>query len=388
MRERGIFILTAKTSEGQIIVLTRKLEREKLRRWRQSQLFYCQQCNTQVQLKVGDIKIPHFSHMKDASCSTLFSEGESQEHLRGKQQLYGFLQQYAKNVELEPFLKMLSQRPDILVTTPSESIPIEFQCSTIPIADIESRSDGYRSIGMNPIWILHTPAKFICEPVGVGVFYLSRFHESLLTFTSPEGLTLLTYNPQTELFHYFTSLICIAGKRYIGIHRTLPLSLQVFPFARPKAPSKNEIIQYTAIYSSLRTQFLQSRILLNRKGVNDSFLRMCYEMRILPADLPQWIGLPVPFNNEFREHDCEWQLAFLYHMRRKGINIMEITNGQVRRYIYQMDGSSDGQQKACFAYLEYLRSVGVDSSKKSTVINEEKVFDLFSERFLAKRREN
>lgn len=326
--------------------------------------------------------------MKDASCSTLFSEGESQEHLRGKQQLYGLLQQHVKKVELEPFLKMLSQRPDILVTTQSESIPIEFQCSTIPISAIESRSDGYRSSGMKPIWILHTPAKVIREPVGVGLFQLSKFHESFLTFTSPEGLTLLTYNPQTERFHYLTSLVCIAGKRYIGIHRTLSLSLQVFPFARPKAPSKNEIRQYSAIYSSVRTQFLQSRILLNRKGVNDPFLRMCYEIRILPANLPQWIGLPVPFNNEFREHDCEWQLAFLYHMRRAGINIMEITKGQVRRYISRLVGSSEGQQKACFAYLEFLRSVGVNSFKESVVINEEKIFELFSERFLAKRREN
>ena len=359
-----------------------------MRQWRQSQLFYCQQCNTQVQLKVGDIIIPHFSHMKDASCSTLFSEGESQEHLRGKQQLYGFLQQYAKNVELEPFLKKLAQRPDILLTTPTESIPIEFQCSTIPIADIESRSDGYRSIGMNPIWILHTPAKFVHAPVGIGVFHLSKFHESFLTNTSPEGLTLLTYNPQTERFHYLTSLICIAGKRYIGMHRTLPLSLQVFPFARPKAPSKNEIRKYTAIYISMRTQFIQSCILLNRKGVNNPFLRMCYEMRTLPVHLPQWIGLPVLFNNIFKEHDCEWQLAFLYHMRREGINIMEITNSQVRRYVSRLNGSSEGQLKACLAYLKYLRFIGVHSIKDSTVISEEEIFELLSGRFLAKRSEN
>ena len=96
--------------------------------------------------------------------------------------------------------------------------------------------------GMKPIWILHTPAKFSTLPEGVGIFHFSRFHESFFTHTSPEGYLLLTYNPQTERFHYFTSLIHVAGKRYIGIHRTLPLSMQVFPFARPKTPSKIEII--------------------------------------------------------------------------------------------------------------------------------------------------
>ena len=196
-------ILTAKTEEGKLIVLTPELERERLRKWRKLRLFFCPQCNFPVQLKVGDITIPHFAHLKDSVCTTLFSEGESHNHLQGKQQLYGFFQKYAQLVELEPFLKTVSQRPDILVTTKSESIPIEFQCSTIPVTDIESRSAGYRSIEMKPIWILHTPAKFSTLPVGVGTFYFSRFHESFLTHTSPEGYLLLTYNPQTERFRLF-----------------------------------------------------------------------------------------------------------------------------------------------------------------------------------------
>ena len=210
-----------------------------------------------------------------------------------------FFQKHAELVELEPFLKMVSQRPDILVTTQSESIPIEFQCSTIPVADIESRSAGYRSTGMKPIWILHTPAKFSTLPVGVGIFHFSRFHESFLTHTSPEGYLLLTYNPQTERFHYFTSLIHVAGKRYIGIHRTLPLSMQVFPFARPKTPSEIEIHRYAALYLSMRNQFLQSRVLLNRRGVNNPFLRMCYELRVIPCESSKmdWIACSFSVNH-------------------------------------------------------------------------------------------
>ena len=259
-------------------------------------------------------------------------------------------------VELEPFLKMLSQRPDILVTTQSESIPIEFQCSTIPVTDIESRSAGYRSIGMKPIWILHTPAKFSTLPVGVGIFHFSRFHESFFTHTSPEGYLLLTYNPQTERFHYFTSLIHVAGKRYIGIHRTLPLSMQVFPFARPKTPSEVEIHRYVALYLSMRNQFFQSRVLLNKKGVNDPFLRMCYELRVIPTNLPKWIGLPVLFSESFREHDCEWQLAFLYYLRRKGISFRSISRSQVRKYVSRLEEPSEEKVKACMAYRDFLIS--------------------------------
>jgi competence protein CoiA len=339
-------------------------------------------------LKVGDIIIPHFAHMKDASCSSLFSEGESLEHLRGKQQLYEFLQQHTKDVELEPFLKMLSQRPDILITTQTDSIPIEFQCSTIPVADIESRTAGYRSTGMKPIWILHTPAKFSSLPGGVGIFLFSKFHENFFTFATPEGHLLLTYNPQTEHFHYFTSLIHVAGKRYIGIHRTLPLSLQQFPFARPKVPSKDEIRQYAIIYSTMRTQFLQSRVLLNKKGVNNPFLRMCYEMRLMPVNLPIWIGLPVPFSDTFRVHDCEWQLALFYYMRRQGIDLEEVSKSQIRKFVSRLERPSEGQEKACLAYLEFLKSAGINSTQNSAVLNEEKVFSLFSERFLANGYEN
>jgi competence protein CoiA len=381
-------ILTAKTEEGKLIVLTRDLERERLRKWRKSRLFYCPQCDYPVRLKVGDITIPHFAHMKDASCATLFSEGESHHHLQGKQQLYGFFQKHAKLVDLEPFLKMVSQRPDLLVTTQTESIPIEFQCSTIPVTDIESRSAGYHSIGMKPIWILHTPAKFSTLSVGVGTFHLSRFHESFFTHTSPESYLLLTYNPQTERFHYFTSLLHVAGKRYIGIHRTLPLSMQVFPFARPNAPSEVEIYRFVALYLSIRNQFVQSRVLLNKRGVNDPFLRMCYELRVIPANLPKWIGLPVPFSESFREHDCEWQLAFIYYLKRKGISLRSVSGSQVRKYVSRLVGPSENQEKACMAYRDFLISENVYTYPKEAVIEEEKIFQLISERLLAKRYEN
>jgi competence protein CoiA len=337
---------------------------------------------------VGDIIIPHFAHMKDAACATFFSEGESHNHLRGKQQLYGFFQKYAQLVELEPFLKMLSQRPDILVTTQSESIPIEFQCSTIPITDIVSRSAGYRSTGMKPIWILHTPAKFSALPVGVGIFHFSRFHESFFTHTSPEGYLLLTYNPQTERFHYYTSLIHVAGKRYIGIHRTLPLSIQVFPFAQPKTPSKVEIRRYVALYLSMRNQFLQSRVLLNRKGVNDPFLRMCYELHVIPANLPKWIGLPVAFSESFREHDCEWQLAFIYYLRRKAFSFRAISSTQIKKYVSQLEEPSEGKEKACMTYRDFLNSIDVDSNQKVAGFAEGKINQLIAERLLAKRYEN
>lgn len=373
---------------GDLLTLTQELTKDQLKTWRRSQLFYCPQCDSPVQLKVGDIVIPHFAHEKDTACSSNFSEGETKEHLLGKQQLYLFLQKQTKHVELEPFMRMLSQRPDLLVMTSSGTTPIEFQCSTIPVSDIESRSDGYRSIGMKPIWILNTPTKFSEFPYGVGTFYFSRFHESFFTHIHPEGYTFLTYNPQKERFHYFSNLVHVAGKRYIGIHRSLSLGKQTFPFARPKTPSTEELSLYISNYLAMRDNFLETRILLNRRGVNDPFLKMCYEMRMHPTNLPQWIGLPVAHSESFREHDCEWQLGLVYFMRRKGICFRDLTESQIHSYTSKIEGPSIGREKACLAYRDFLIAEGIESFQNRPIIDEIIISKVMAERLLAKRYEN
>ena len=178
-----ISILTAKHEDGTIVILSATMKREQLREWRRSTSFYCPQCNDSVQLKVGDVVIPHFAHKKDKSCSASFSEGESKEHLQGKQHLFSFFEKIGVGVKLEPYFTVLAQRPDLLVTTKTEKIPIEFQCSTIPIRLIESRTAGYKKAGMSPIWILQTPSNLTTLPQGVGIFQLSEFEKSFITET-------------------------------------------------------------------------------------------------------------------------------------------------------------------------------------------------------------
>ena len=362
--------------------------KHQLREWRKSTEFSCPQCSMPVHLKVGDIVIPHFAHQQEASCSTMFSEGESQEHLEGKRQLYEFFLTKVDDVALEPYFKLLEQRPDLLITTRSNQVPIEFQCSTIPLQLIESRTKGYLSAGMKPIWILHTPAQFSTLPQGVGVYNLSRFHESFFTYESPEGTVFLTYNPQTEKFHYFSSLIHIAGRQYVGIHRILPISMQTFPFARPKAPTAEELRLYVSVYLSSRMNFLKSSVLLNRRGINDPFLKNCYDLRILPIELPLWIGLPVPKSNAFRQHNCEWQMRLVHYMMRNGLSFPDLSNGLIRKFLSWQDGLTEDHVNACMSYRDMLLSMGIQSPDRTASFDEEKIIPLFAERFLAKWKEN
>ena len=89
--------------------------------------------------------------------------------------------------------------------------------------------------------------------------------------------------------------------------------------------------------------------MLNRKGINDPFLRRCYELRMLPTELPIWIGLPVRFAKSFREHACEWQLAFIHYMKQQHIGFNQLTEREIRKFRTAIEDSSADQVKACLA---------------------------------------
>ncbi len=384
MKRSVILILTAKQEDGTIVFLSSRMKREQLRKWRSSTLFYCPQCNNPVHLKVGDVVIPHFAHKKDKSCSASFSEGESKEHLQGKQDLFSFFKRINVEVKLEPYFTALSQRPDLLVTIASEQFPIEFQCSTIPKKLIESRTAGYNKAGMKPIWLLHTPRNLKTLPQGVVIIQFSEFEKSFFTKTLPENIIFLTYNPQFERFHYFSSLLHIAGRRYIGLHRTLPISKQIFPFAKPKIPSDDELQSYARLFLSARKKFLQNRILLNRRGVNDPFLRGCYDLRILPSELPMWIGIPVSYMNPFREHPCEWQLGFVHFLHREKLTVHTISDAFLYDFVERFDGPTDSQLKACMNYRDFLLSLNMKSINNIGNFDEKQFIEKLSHKFLAK----
>lgn len=386
---RGVIrILTACLEDGQLIMLTPELKRSELRKWRESRSFYCPQCKKCVQMKVGDIVVPHFAHPKNSTCIASFSEGESPQHLSGKRLLYQLLEARTKDVILEPVLKEISQRPDLLVSTNEIQIPIEFQCSTIPISLLQKRTEGFQQIGMDPIWVLHTPEKLKNIPQGVSLLQISKFQEWFIKSSPPEGEVLLTLNPQTKTFHYFSNLLYIAGRRYIGIHHVLPVRFQTFPFARPRIPTDEEISAYLKLYHSIRKEALRRRILLNRRGINDPFLKSCYEMRILPSELPYWIGVPTNGNRAFREADYDWQMQFLYFSRRKGFLIREMGSMEIQQFVNSFTDPTMEKVFACQAYIEFLCQFGLDSCRLDSLFYENEMLQLISERFLANIERN
>lgn len=384
-----INILTARLKNGTRVILDDAVNREYLRTWRTQQQFSCPQCGERVLLKVGWLRIPHFAHEVDAACITRFSEGESMAHLQGKQELYTLFQRLNKDVELEPFIPELAQRPDLLIRHNGHSVPIEFQCSRISKELKNERTAGYHSKEMNSLWILQTPTKFRDRPEGLEIFSFSKFHQLFFTTSNSPEATLLTLSPQTKQFHYFSHLLPIDGNRFIGIHRKLPIDLQTFPLAKPKLPTSQVLQDYVTCYVIQRRTFLQRAIFLNRRGIQDPFLRYCYELKLHPTELPEWIGVPVKGNGAFLVQDCVWQLGLLHLLYRFDLTPSSVPIRRIHQFVTSFDENREEKVAACLAYYEFLNEIEwKKNSFQFDELVEKKIFQLLSVRFLAMQIEN
>lgn len=112
----------------------------------------CPSCQKPVFMKVGAYKQPHFSHYRQGACLT-FSEGETAEHLAGKQLLAGWFERQNIPYKLEASLPEMQQRPDLLIFL-KQPIAIEFQCSPLSASKMKERTQGYLDNGYAVIWLV------------------------------------------------------------------------------------------------------------------------------------------------------------------------------------------------------------------------------------------
>ncbi|QNN75104.1 hypothetical protein H9L19_06950 [Weissella diestrammenae] len=120
------------------------------------QNYFCPACRQRVCLRLGQIRVQHFSHVQIMTCRAM-SEGESVEHLFGKLQLHTYFVSLGYQVTLEKFLPAIQQRPDLVVESQGRCFIIEFQCAPISFETIKKRNTGYARIGLQVFWILGTP---------------------------------------------------------------------------------------------------------------------------------------------------------------------------------------------------------------------------------------
>ncbi|MCT8140391.1 hypothetical protein H1D32_23445 [Anaerobacillus sp. CMMVII] len=110
-------MLVAQNEEGKFLSLSSlNLQKEELLELRQRKKFFCPVCYEEVIIKLGTKQAWHFAHKRKLSCIDEM-EGETTYHIEGKKLLFNWLKNQELDVELEPYLKEVKQRPDLLVRT-------------------------------------------------------------------------------------------------------------------------------------------------------------------------------------------------------------------------------------------------------------------------------
>ncbi|MFP3919695.1 competence protein CoiA family protein [Lysinibacillus telephonicus] len=324
-------MLVALTDRHEQVILNSSIPKTALKQLRQTTKFYCPQCKQQLQFKIGTFKIPHFAHNSNSLCDKYFSERETERHLLGKEQLYQFFHSQHIDVQLEPYLQNLKQRPDLLIKEGGHRFAVEFQCSPISLEKKEQRNTGYERDFISPIWI---PAQPVNKEFQEGIMKISlpkQLQQFILSSNQQQYIML--YDPTMRQFIYLSNLMFLRGNYFISKVQALPITNQKFPFYLPKVITRKEFSQYVWLYHAYTHNYLKSRVLLSRKGVNDLFLRSIYELRLNIQTLPKFIGVPVQESDAISLYTVEWQAALFYFLHIQQLQLSNMNNQAINYFL-------------------------------------------------------
>lgn len=377
-------MLVALTDQNKRFVVKTSIPPTTLKKIRESTQFFCPQCKEPLLFKIGTVKIPHFAHYSRSACDTYFSEGESEQHLLGKEQLLNFFQSLQMQVELEVFLPEIQQRPDLLIEEGNKRFAIEFQCSPISMNRLIERNAGYKKLNIKPVWIPLT--KSAHQKRGICKVSLSEQLQQF-TQTSHGQQYIVTYEPFKQQFYYLSNLYHVQRNTYLS--KVIPMSqiFQKFPFYIPKRLSKSEFIEYLSAYNNMKQNYLTYRVLINRKGVKDLFLRSVYELRLSMNRLPPFLGIPLKGNESIRLFSIEWQTLLFYFMQINQLSIESFNNEAIHYFLKWARLPETNRAFATVtAYCKILQSLNIKNVYSSVPSN--LVMDKLYSQFLANEIES
>ncbi|MGY3778916.1 competence protein CoiA [Isobaculum melis] len=177
----------------------------------------CPSCKEPVFMKVGTAKQPHFSHYRQGKCQT-FSEGETPEHLAGKQLLAQWFELQQIPYQLEASLSTIQQRPDILIYEKKQPIAIEFQCSPLSANKMQERTQGYLKNGYAVIWIVGKKLTPINK--------LSSLQRQFISYQKKVGFYLFSLDIEQQKIVRYSQIVTNFNERisHQTIQTTFPLT--------------------------------------------------------------------------------------------------------------------------------------------------------------------
>lgn len=352
-------ILIALNNSNELISLAQKFRPEELAVLKKRARYYCPGCGAELTLKAGEVKIPHFAHRSLADCDA-FSEPETPLHLHGKLQLHQFFSRFSHPIELEKYLPAIKQRADLLV---NHNQAIEFQCSAIPASQVRTRSEGYRSIAMEPIWISGARLR---QPDGIQIIHLKQFERQMVKRSNGVDY-FLSFCPETKVFTYASGLFWLGGNRWAAKVKSLAANVQQFPFAIPK---KLGFEEYKAIFRlslAQRDVFVRSQQFAKLRHRN-TFWLLAYELKLNRLELPAIIGVPFGAARLLDERPVIWQMRVIKAVRNGMPLAALIDNGIIKLSIGTINEDALALLKDYALIYNKIMDEGADNGKLLEVL--------------------
>ncbi|MGM8364379.1 competence protein CoiA [Virgibacillus sp. W0181] len=293
-------MLQAKTSVGQFVTPARLTSKE-IDWHRQHTTFYCPVCQHKVILKAGMRIIPHFAHHSDSDCSSA-QRGEGAYHEKGKLMLYEWLKNQQMDVQLEPYIGDINQRPDLLVSIKNRHIVIEFQCATISQEQVQKRNKGYQDAGLIPIWILGANQMNRIQKRSLKLNALSL--QCMYRFSSTTPLTLIYFCPDSLRLLLFQHIFMTTTKKAIGTFHFHHIQAIRFTDLFKKQPLTQTELQ-TLWFNEKRAFRLYPRRRIY--GSERKWLQWLYDKNTHFENLPSIIHLPVSSQYLMKVPPWNWQ---------------------------------------------------------------------------------
>jgi competence protein CoiA len=294
-------------------VAEKKWSREGLKRMREHSNFFCPVCSNEVELKVGSVITAHFAHKRLSDCTASNSESESQYHMKGKLDLFEWLQiqPHLKDVRLEPYLGEIKQRPDILFRDGDARIPLEFQCSKIDSKTFRKRSVSYLELQMDVFWILG--AKTL-KRAGSRSFLISPFQWLFAEIPGKgEPPRIYSYCTESKSFIVLFTIIPFSPKLIFTFPQKYSLNPLTYHELKRKKISEQNV--YSAWFDHIRKFRLKSSNYLTR---DSAYLNMyLYKTKQLPLSyLSSFALLPLKTTYLIESPVYVWQGWILVYIDR------------------------------------------------------------------------
>ncbi|MFB3162786.1 competence protein CoiA family protein [Neobacillus sp. 179-J 1A1 HS] len=364
-------MLTAQTKSGTIFSLGTEYKKETLLIIRNNEEFFCPACGERVSLKLGNQRIYHFAHRGGTVCRD-FYEGETVYHMKGKLQLYQWLERQGIPVALEYYDPKINQRPDIVFHFDGIKYALEYQCSPISEEIFFKRTAAYYEQNYIPLWIMgskHLKAK------RSNVFSLSNFDYFFFRETKDNHLILPSYCPEEKQFKILSSIYPYSIKNALAniTHHSIQKT-GIEEILSPKIINHFSLAKW-----SMEMEKFTLNLSLHPSPNLNRFLREIYRHNLNIYLLPPEIGLPVSHSLFIQTPSIIWQ-TYLYldvlqdKMPKDLIDLKEVEKHYNKRLIKKEiinrnipQLTSKGSFSAVKDYFQQLERLGILVRKSETV---------------------